>query len=762
MTDFTLRLAVRSAGGGRDFRLYLGGSGQAVTVAGAAVSPASVASGAVTVQRSPVVVSGSAISPASIASGTISVQTTAITVGGSAVSPASVAGGSVAVQRQPINVSGAAVSPASVASGTIAVQRAPILVGGAAVSPASVAYGHATIYRILSAHGRAVWGAQSPLSAVQRARWPAMAPTVAILAARGPQLVALFRLQAVLWGGMTDASRLARVAWGGHRALMTAPVRARWSAMESASTHGRGGWGTVVAMPTPPWRAPWSGLANTGVAGIGGWDSLATARTTPTRVRWPTMLAPWTQWRVPWGGLQSPPWRWPRKPAPQEPPVITPAPADRFRLYLRPRTPPAGRDFRLYLGGPYYLTTQRTWRVLIRLSAYRFFDSLPLALSSVTLRADRDSYGWEATITTSDRAVIDALFLIDPPASLAVIICGHLVLLQPETWRASLKFGDAQYTITANSRTALLDAPFAVATGGSNATSLTAQQLCEAILDGTGFTLQWDCPVDWPIPAGRHTWSNATPKTRIRAIADAVGATLQSALSSDTLIVTPRYPLAPWEWAGQTPALVLSGMIRSAALGVAQSMAYDCVYVSGTDTGALSWVKLAGTQGERPMPGVTDAYLTTGDANRERGRQVLAAAANQKSFGVVIGIDQYPNPPGIVTPGTLVELIVDGAHWLDLVISCQIECKFGSVTQTLGFGEGRGNAYARFRNLLPTDPLLTGTVVAVWEDGTATVELPGGAEIRVKGSATVGQRVFVQTGAIQGEAPALTALTVEV
>ena len=71
-------------------------------------------------------------------------------------------------------------------------------------------------------------------------------------------------------------------------------------------------------------------------------------------------------------------------------------------------------------------------------------------------------------------------------------------------------------------------------------------------------------------------------------------------------------------------------------------------------------------------------------------------------------------------------------------------------------------AFARFRKLLPTDPLLTGTVAAVWEDGTATVELPGGAQIRVKGTATVGQRVFVQTGAIQGEAPALTALVVEV
>ena len=739
MTDFTLRLAVRSAGGGRDFRLYLGGSGQAVTVAGTAVSPASVASGAITVQRSPVVVVGSAVSPASIASGAISVQTTAITVGGSAV------------------------SPASVASGTIAVQRAPILVAGAAVGPGAVAFGRATVYRVLSARVGIAWGRQIPVTAARAVRWSALGPAGVALVARWSPLGAVTRAQPVIWGGMANTAGLTRLAWGSHRAMAAPPTRVPWGALLASSTQRRLGWQAVADLPSPPWRVPWAPLEPAGAAVVWGWEALGEARVPPILARWSAMRALWARWRVPWGVMRDPLWRWPRPPAPQEPPVIVPAPADRFRLYLRPRTQPsAGRDFRLRLGGPYYLTVQRSWRVIITYSVYRLSDGLPLNVASVNLRADRDSYGWEATVTTPDRAVIDALFSADPSASFAVVICGHVVHLQPLVWRVSRKFGDTQYTITANSRTALLDAPFAVATGGSNATSLTARQLCEAALEGTGFTLQWDCPVDWPIPAGRHTWSHATPKTRIRAIVDAVGATLQSALASDTLIVTPRYPLAPWEWAGQTPTLVLSGMIRSVELGLAQGMAYDCVYVSGTDTGALSWVKLAGTQGERPASGVTDAYLTTGEANRERGRQVLAADANKKSFEVVIGIDQYPNPPGIVVPGTLVELVVDGTHWLDLVMSCQLECKFGSLTQTLGFGEGRGNAYARFRNLLPTDPLLTGTVVATWEDGTATVELPGGAEIRVQGSATVGQRVYVQSGSIQGEAPALTALVVEV
>ena len=41
-------------------------------------------------------------------------------------------------------------------------------------------------------------------------------------------------------------------------------------------------------------------------------------------------------------------------------------------------------------------------------------------------------------------------------------------------------------------------------------------------------------------------------------------------------------------------------------------------------------------------------------------------------------------------------------------------------------------------------------------DGVATVTLPGGGVIQARGTATVGQRVFVCNGAIEGPAPALT------
>ena len=66
-----------------------------------------------------------------------------------------------------------------------------------------------------------------------------------------------------------------------------------------------------------------------------------------------------------------------------------------------------------------------------------------------------------------------------------------------------------------------------------------------------------------------------------------------------------------------------------------------------------------------------------------------------------------------------------------------------------------------FQALLPARPLQVGTVIAVTGE-TATVELPGGGRLQARGQATVGARVFVRDGAIEGGAPNLTYVEAEV
>lgn len=72
------------------------------------------------------------------------------------------------------------------------------------------------------------------------------------------------------------------------------------------------------------------------------------------------------------------------------------------------------------------------------------------------------------------------------------------------------------------------------------------------------------------------------------------------------------------------------------------------------------------------------------------------------------------------------------------------------------------NLYRALRDLLPEPALLVATVTAINADDTLTVTFPGGGTQRVRGEAALNDRVFVRAGLVEGPAPALTFLTIDV
>lgn len=71
------------------------------------------------------------------------------------------------------------------------------------------------------------------------------------------------------------------------------------------------------------------------------------------------------------------------------------------------------------------------------------------------------------------------------------------------------------------------------------------------------------------------------------------------------------------------------------------------------------------------------------------------------------------------------------------------------------------NLYEQFRQLIPEQPLQAGTVIDVGS-GVVTVALPGGGRIKARGSAALGQKVFVRDDTIEGIAPSLTLEIIEI
>jgi hypothetical protein len=71
------------------------------------------------------------------------------------------------------------------------------------------------------------------------------------------------------------------------------------------------------------------------------------------------------------------------------------------------------------------------------------------------------------------------------------------------------------------------------------------------------------------------------------------------------------------------------------------------------------------------------------------------------------------------------------------------------------------NVYEQFLQLLPFAPLQVGVVTEVGA-GVVTVQLPGGGMTRVRGSAALGQKVFVRDGVLEAIAPDLTLEIIEI
>lgn len=74
---------------------------------------------------------------------------------------------------------------------------------------------------------------------------------------------------------------------------------------------------------------------------------------------------------------------------------------------------------------------------------------------------------------------------------------------------------------------------------------------------------------------------------------------------------------------------------------------------------------------------------------------------------------------------------------------------------------GATNIWRAIREAAGIPLLQVGDVAADNGDGTVTVTLPGGGQLRVRGSAAVSTRVFIKDGKIDGEAPDLPFVAVE-
>lgn len=351
------------------------------------------------------------------------------------------------------------------------------------------------------------------------------------------------------------------------------------------------------------------------------------------------------------------------------PPVVVPPPCYvpparhgvHFRLTTVARDTPLSRHALAFV-----LSCQRgrvfdlrsTLHMSHSLSVIRLPDGLPLAVTRVSLAADRDSWGWTMQLSFADAA---SLIAVEPTTSgttsIQITVDGHTWVGEVDSYTESRQLNQRRGSVTARSRTVQLGGPHAPERSFTNASATTAQQLAAAELQFTGYTLDWRIP-DWPLPAGVYSADRTTPLATVIAVASAAGAMVQSALATDTLIVAPRYPDAPWALASVTPDFALGGgsWLSTGKRWVAGA-SYNGVYVSGRDQGVLARVYREGTSGSPYAPMVVDVLITDASPARGRGIEVIASSLPRHEIPIELPLRHAGQAPGLLLPGELGELL---------------------------------------------------------------------------------------------------------
>lgn len=383
----------------------------------------------------------------------------------------------------------------------------------------------------------------------------------------------------------------------------------------------------------------------------------------------------------------------------------------------------------------------------------------PVNMVNVNLSLDADSFAWQFTGVLADKTQLPLVQQTgnQPPVQLIVTINGVAWKVVVERIEHRREFTQRTINISGRGLTALLGQPYEQPASATQSSDLTVQQIADLLMPN-GWLLNWSAymPIPWVVPSGAFSYTLQTPIQALAQIAQNIGAMLVPSRDSQNITIMPRYPVRPWEFTALSPDLIIpESAVRAVTYRTVIPTQANGVYVHGGEIGGvLGWCRLTGTDGARLAPTVSNALMTDVAGCRLLGERILAGQhAQPKIQSVTLPFDNVDFP--LATIGQFVQITADNVPVRGVVNSVTLEAGLGSVRQTLQIGEETANTWSLFKELLPRDPLLVGTV-AVSDGATSLVTLLDNGVVRVRGTASVGQKVYIRFGKIEGNAPNLT------
>lgn len=329
----------------------------------------------------------------------------------------------------------------------------------------------------------------------------------------------------------------------------------------------------------------------------------------------------------------------------------------------------------------YVIPLLRVYMQVHTLAAHLLPSMEPVDLFNATISTDDESYCWSLSASGPAHLMEQLAPVAGLPARLQVVIDGIPFVFAVMSTPRTRAFGDYRVQVQGVSATALLAAPYMPQQVWSPSAAMTAQQLALQALEFTGVDLSWGI-TDWSVPAGAYSYQG-TPLQAVMRVAESVGAVLRSHRTAEQLIVAPRYPVLPWQWAAadvqvQMPAAV----IVTDELRPEPRAEYNAIYVTGGPVGGVhGHVVRALDARDKLAPQIQDDLITHADAARMRGSWALAASGNKQMQTINMPVITGGTNPGVLHPGQLLEVADLEGPWRGLVRGVSVSAALPKVCQ---------------------------------------------------------------------------------
>lgn len=350
-------------------------------------------------------------------------------------------------------------------------------------------------------------------------------------------------------------------------------------------------------------------------------------------------------WRDGWDEAM---WPLPGISPPPPGPYIPPKPDKRrLRLEFGRKRGDAQLEFVWYSPDTVVIPTRRVYFVTNSVSIVRASDGRDIPCSGVSCEFDYDSWAWTFSATILSVAAAQSVY----GQEVIISINGHQWRMKVDTWRDNRSWGQQSATLGGRGLTAELSSSVMLETSYSEPAARTMVQLATERLP-PGWTLDWRA-ADWLVPGGVYGFEKASPISALQELAEAAAAFLLPDPMNRHIIVLPKYPTAPWAFAGAIADIVIpEPAMMTLGEDHMDGQNVNGVHVGGKDVGVVGRVYRQGSGADRLLPDITHELCVDVLAARVLGIEALAKAGPRTNQEIEMGIS---SDTGLILPGKLIQ-----------------------------------------------------------------------------------------------------------